>query len=236
MLLLTLWLALPVTAAEPTEFLVRTDRDTPRCGETITCTVSMGAVENLYGMKLKVNIPKGLTLVEGSGSIASDLQAKLNAARIEFVESTGVFLAGACHYSATSETELFQFQCVVNEDAPETMEIILEIDPENVFDLSYENIAFTTTSALVMLDDTCLHEWSDAVADEDNGHWFDCQLCDLSRIDAHEDGNSDGLCDICGYGTPIKKNGMIVLVFIAAVVVLGVSFFGFYWIKKRNRS
>ena len=228
------FLAVPCFAAGTTEFIVRTDRDCLRPGDTVTCTVSVGAVEDLYGMKLKVNIPEGLTLVKGSGSTGKDLTEVLGAAKTEFVESTGVFLAGACQYSAAEETVLFQFQCVVDENPPESMEIFLEIDPENVFDSQYQNISFTVTSATIRLDDTCVHVWSEASADEENGHWFDCQLCDMSRIDDHMDSDEDGLCDVCGYGTPAKKGNFVVWVIVGLLAAAGVAVTAWLMTKRKT--
>lgn len=226
---------IPASATGTTEFTVVLDKDTVRPGDTVTCTVNMGSVEDLYGMKLKVTVPDGLTLVQGSGVTNPDLAQVMNAAKTEFVESTGVFLVGTCHYSATSEIQLFQFQCTVDEDAPDTMEFYLDIDPENVFDSKYQNIPFVTQSAIVSLDDTCFHSWTEATAEEDNGHWFDCQLCEMSRIEDHIDENEDGLCDVCGYGTPVKKGniGIPILVGILLLICAGGAFF---YIKIRNRS
>lgn len=227
----------PASAAGTTEFAVRTDKDTLRIGDTVTCTVSMGTVEDLYGVKLKITIPEGLTFVEGSGVIDDQLNEVLNAAKTEFVEATGVFLAGACHYSSTSETVLFQFQCTVDADAPDTMEMFLDIDPENVFDSQYQNISFTTTAAVIHLDDTCAHSWTGATADEDNGHWFDCQLCEMSRIEDHMDGDEDGVCDVCGYGTPVKKGTIAVPIVIMVMLILAAASITLLVMKqKRHRS
>ncbi len=243
LLMLCSFLILPASAVGTTEFIVRTDKEILLPGDTITCTVSMGTVENLFGMKLKVAVPEGLTVVEESGVVGEDLATVLNAAKIEFVETTGVFLVGACEYTSTSETVLFQFQCTVDEDATGSMEIFLDIDPENVFNIDYENIGYTVTTATVKMDEECKHAWADADADE-NGHWYDCSLCDLSKIEAHVDDNDNKLCDVCGYhvaeenadGLPSnqKNKGGIVWAVILALLIFGCAAAVVYLKKKRK--
>ena len=244
LMMLCSFLILPASAVGSTEFIVRTDKEILLPGDTITCTVSMGAVDNLFGMKLKVTIPEGLTVVEDSGIVGEDLATVLHAAKIEFVETTGVFLVGACEFTSTMETMLFQFQCTVDEDATGSMEIFLDIDPENVFNIDYENIGYTVTTATVKMDEECKHSWKDADPDE-NGHWYDCELCDLSKIEAHVDDNDNKLCDVCGYnvtesedadGLPSneKNNGGLVWAVILAFLILGCAAVVVYLKKKRK--
>lgn len=238
--ILALLLAVPASAAGTTEFIIQTDCETYQPGDVITCTVSIGAVEQLYGLKLKVNIPRGMSLVEGSGKVSENLQSTLQAAKVEFVESTGVFIVGACNYSGTDSLLLFRFQCKVDEGTIGTREIFLEIDPENVFDLQYDNIAFTVSGGTVEIEKQCLHDWSDATADGEDGHWYDCRLCDMSRIDAHSDEDSDGCCDACGYGTPMEEKShgwLILVVIVVAVAALAAAAGGFIlWRRKQKKK
>ena len=242
LLVLCSLVVLPVSASGTTEFFVRTDKELLVPGDTITCTVSMGAVENLFGMKLKVNIPEGLTIVEDSSLVGDDLATVLHAAKIEFVESTGIFLVGACEYTSEAEPMLFQFQCTVDADATGSMEIFLEIDPENVFDMDYENIGYSVTTAMVKIDDECKHSWKEASSDE-NGHWYDCELCDLSRIEPHVDDNGNQRCDVCDYEYTVTEQsdadasnkGGIVLAIILALLILGCSAAVVY-LKKTRKS
>lgn len=233
--------AISASAVNSTEFFVKVDKTSVSPGDVITCTVSMGAVENLFGLKLKVNIPEGLTVVEGSSVISENLANTFQAARVEYLESNGVFIVGGCDYTGASEITLLQFQCTVDEDASDDMEIFLEIDPENVFDTEYENISFRVTTATIQKKGECQHIWVKEFADE-NGHWYDCTQCDLSRIEAHEDKDGDEICDACDYDMKLKDSGSdkgIVLAAVILVLLAGVSTVVIIYVKtkpKKKRS
>lgn len=241
-LILLSLMTVPASATGSTEFTVRTDKDTVSAGDVVTCTVSMGAVENLFGLKLKVNIPEGLTLVEGSGTFAEDHADTFNAAQVDFFEDNGVFIVGGCDYTGTSEIVLFQFQCTVDEAAADTMEVFLEIDPENVFDKDYENIAFTVATATLQKNEpvapACEHTWKKESGDE-NGHWFDCSKCDLSRIEAHVDSDGNEICDVCNYDMKLKESGSgkgIVLAAVILVLLTGVSIVVVVFVKNKPKK
>ena len=74
MILTVVAAALPVFAAGSTSFTVTADKSEAKPGETINYTVTMDAVENLGGLVLELDIPEGLTFVEGSGKVAEGLQ------------------------------------------------------------------------------------------------------------------------------------------------------------------
>ena len=63
-----LFTALPVFAVpgKTTTLTARPDKATASPGETITYTVTLGAVEDLLGIKFKLIIPEGLTFVTGA--------------------------------------------------------------------------------------------------------------------------------------------------------------------------
>ena len=219
--------AVPVTAAGSTVFSVTADKSIVQAGDTVSYSVNIDAVDDLYGLKLKVNLPAGLMLIEGTGEVPEDLGTQMNAAKVEFVENTGVFVVGACQYSSATSTELFRFQCIVADDAPDSMEVYLEIDPENVFDSEYRNIPYVITTATIQKREDCDHEWSEVEAGEDSGHWYDCQLCDMSKIEAHVDMDDDYICDVCGYGSAPRKKfpampliGALLILAAAAVFLL----------------
>ncbi len=46
-------------------------------GDTITYTITMGAVSDLGSIQMVLDIPAGLTYVSGSGALAPGLKAKL---------------------------------------------------------------------------------------------------------------------------------------------------------------
>ncbi len=251
--------AVPAVAVGTTSFKMTADRTDVSPGDTVNFTVSLGAVEKLYGLKFKVVIPEGLCYVEGSGKVTEGLDASMNAAKVEFIESSMVFIVGACDYSSSSDTTLLQFQCTVEEDAFGSKVVNLEIDPENVFDLEYYNIEYTVYSAAVSVNDYCDHSWSfgdcenpkvcklcgvvegeasghhwkeECVGDE-NGHWYDCLECDVSKIDPHTDGDGDQICDICGFNEADKDNGNVVVAIVIGAIVL-ISAGGVFFILRKK--
>ncbi|MBE6924523.1 MAG: DUF11 domain-containing protein [Ruminococcaceae bacterium] len=163
----------PASAAGSTSFKMTADKTEANPGDIITYTVSMGAVENIYSIKLKLVIPEGLTYVEGSGKATTGLQALMNAAKAEFTEATKVFIVGSSNYTSASETVLMQFQCRVNDDATGSLEVGFDIDPENIFDLDYDNIDFTTSTAPVSVIVPCSHDWDAATCTAPKT----CKLC-----------------------------------------------------------
>ena len=129
-----------IFAATPTKFTITPDKTEAHPGDTITYTVKMSAVQNIAGMKFKLNIPEGLTFVEGKE--VDGLAAKLNAAKAEFTTSTKVFVVGYSNYTSTEDTILMTFKCSVDEETTGNKEVSFIIDDEeNFFDTSYNNIA-----------------------------------------------------------------------------------------------
>ena len=95
--------------ADDTEFSV---------GDTVTYTVTMGAVKDLKAMKFKLELPEGLTYVEGSGKEPEGLSEKMSAVKAEFTQQTKVFIfLGEEAYSSKEDTVLMTMQCTVNEKA-----------------------------------------------------------------------------------------------------------------------
>jgi len=241
----SLW-AYPCFAAEPTCFKMTADITNVSPGDTVTYTVSLGAVENLYGMKLKIAVPEGLKYVEGSGQISEGLSETMNAAKAEFIEETLVLIVGSCEYSSEFDTVLMQFQCTVDADTSGLKVVHFEIDPENVFDGEYNNIPYTIADAAISVDEPCNHQWRNAdctapkicdlcgaadgaVSEHDwkkpesgdsDGHWYDCSACGLSRLEVHADENEDGRCDICGYA-PDKEQSPVAWIVITILVIMG---------------
>lgn len=253
--------ALPAFAAGSTSFKMTADSTDVSPGDTVTYTVSLGAVEDLYSLKLKIVIPEGLTYVAGSGKIAEGLEVTMNAAKCEFVEESMVLIVGSCAYSSEFETELLQFQCSVDADTSGLKVVHFEIDPENVFDMEYDNIDYTVTSAAVSVDEPCDHEWvnadcttpkscklcgvvdgtvsehqwQDPQADGEDGHWYDCANCTLSRLEEHIDQDENGACDVCGYTSP-EDSGNVILWIVLAVGLLGAGAATVVILKKKKKQ
>lgn len=141
---------LPTTvfAANPIEFKVTADKTTAEPGDTISYTVTMGAATDLVSLKIKLDIPAGLTYVAGSGTVASGVKGTLKATSVEFTESSRVFMADPS-YTGTAVITLFTFKCTVNAEAKGALTVGLIIDDDNIFDSNADNIPFTKTGATV---------------------------------------------------------------------------------------
>ena len=128
-----------IFAATPTKFTITPDKTEVHPGDTITYTVKMSAVQKIAGMKFELNIPEGLTFIEGKE--ADGLVQTLHAAKAEFTTSTKVFVVGSSNYTSTADTTLMTFKCSVNEGTKGNKEVTFIIDDEeNFFDTSYNNI------------------------------------------------------------------------------------------------
>ena len=137
-----------VFAANPIEFKVTADKTTAEPGDTISYTVTMGAATDLVSLKIKLDIPAGLTYVAGSGTVASGVKGTLKATSVEFTESSRVFMADPS-YTGTAVITLFTFKCTVNAEAKGALTVGLIIDDDNIFDSNADNIPFTKTGATV---------------------------------------------------------------------------------------
>lgn len=156
MLFTMLATAVPVLAAGSTSFKMTADKTEAHPGDIITYTVTMGAVTNLDSLKIKLDIPAGLTFVTGSGKITEGLATTMNVDGAEFTESTMVILIGNAKaqdgYTSTLDTEIMKFQCKVDADASGNKTVNFIIDEDEVFEApsgGYDNIAFTTSVATI---------------------------------------------------------------------------------------
>ena len=150
--------AVPALAAGSTSFKMTADKTEAHPGDIITYTVTMGAVTNLDSLKIKLDIPAGLTFVTGSGKITEGLATTMNVDGAEFTESTMVILIGNAKaqdgYTSTLDTEIMKFQCKVDADASGNKTVNFIIDEDEVFEApsgGYDNIAFTTSVATVSI-------------------------------------------------------------------------------------
>ena len=83
--------AVPALAAGTSSFTITADKAEANPGDTITYTVTMGAVSRLDSLKFKLIIPEGLTIVPGSGTLATGLKDTLKCVDTAWTESTKVF-------------------------------------------------------------------------------------------------------------------------------------------------
>lgn len=144
-----LFTALPVFAVpgKTTTLTARPDKATASPGETITYTVTLGAVEDLLGIKFKLIIPEGLTFVTGAEK--AGVKEALGATSAEFTPSTKVFLADP-EYTGTSDLDLMTFECTVDSGASGNLTVQLYIDdPDNYYDSDGDNIDVQVTNATI---------------------------------------------------------------------------------------
>ena len=145
--------AVPALAAGTSSFTIAADRAEANPGDTITYTVTMGAVSRLDSLKFKLVIPEGLTIVPGSGTLATGLKDTLKCVDTAWTESTKVFYVTKCDegtgYSSANPTELMKIQCTVDAGASGNLTVDFIINPNDCYDPDYDNITFSTTPATV---------------------------------------------------------------------------------------
>ena len=144
-------LPMGVLAADPkVTFTVTADRSNAVVGDTITFTVSIGKVENLHGMLFELDIPEGLTYINGSAQVSNRLKSELDFGEASFAEKTKIFVAATnSAVTLSGDTELMSFQCTVNGKASGALELGLSVEEEDVFDWEYCTIPFEIVSARV---------------------------------------------------------------------------------------
>ena len=144
-------LPMGVLAADPkVTFTVTADRSNAAVGDTITFTVSIGKVENLHGMLFELDIPEGLTYINGSAQVSNRLKSEFDFGEASFAEKTKIFVAATnSAVTLSGDTELMSFQCTVNGKASGALELGLSVEEEDVFDWEYCTIPFEIVSARV---------------------------------------------------------------------------------------
>ncbi len=143
--------AMAVTAAKEVSFTA--DKAEATVGDTITYTVTLGAIEHLNNGGFTLVLPQGLTY---SGySVPSGLKTLLaGTGALEWTESTLSFnFYGDADYTSASETVLLTFTCTVDEGASGTLKIGLYGD-EDLGNTSYnsiENVTWNTEVSKVRI-------------------------------------------------------------------------------------
>lgn len=162
--------AVPALAAGTSSFTITADKAEANPGDTITYTVTMGAVSRLDSLKFKLVIPEGLTIVPGSGTLATGLKDTLKCVDTAWTESTKVFYVTMCDegtgYSSSNPTELMKIQCTVDAGASGNLTVDFIINPNDCYDPDYDNITFSTTPATVNVTIPHVHVYDKEVATE----------------------------------------------------------------------
>ena len=99
-------------AAGVTEITITPDQSEVYIGDTITYTISIGAVERMQGFEFKIVIPEGLTYNEGSYHVTDGLRKIFGSEKAHFTEASKIFIVygGGCYISA-SPTQIMTFTC-----------------------------------------------------------------------------------------------------------------------------
>ena len=99
-------------AAGVTEITITPDQSEVYIGDTITYTISIGAVERMQGFEFKIVIPEGLTYNEGSYHVTDGLRKTFGSEKSDFTESSKIFIVygGGC-YTSDSPTQIMTFTC-----------------------------------------------------------------------------------------------------------------------------
>lgn len=143
---------LPTVAFAGTSTLkVTANKTTVKSGDTVTFTVSIGAVENLGSIDFVLDIPTGMTYVANSGQVANNLKDTLGAAAADWTESTKKFTVyGDGAYTSSKDTVLLTFNCIVNASVtPGSMRV--SITEVSMSDNEFEPIDNTVTAATVSI-------------------------------------------------------------------------------------
>ena len=114
MVLSLLATAVPVLAAQPKEITFTPDKTTVAPGETVTYTVTVGAIERLNSMGFKLIVPEELGYV--SGKEVDGLKELLGADKAEYTDSTKrMIISGGGDYTSTEDTDIMTFTCKIPE-------------------------------------------------------------------------------------------------------------------------
>ena len=99
-------------AAGVTEITITPDQSEVYIGDTITYTISIGAVERMQGFEFKIVVPEGLTYNEGSYHVTDGLRKTFGSEKADFTESSKIFIVygGGC-YTSDSPTQIMTFTC-----------------------------------------------------------------------------------------------------------------------------
>ena len=157
-------LPLSAFAATPTPIKVVADKSEAKAGDTITYTITIGAVEKMQGFEFKVQFPDALTYV--SYAVPDGLKETLGSDKADWTESSKKFIvAGGGSYSNAGETEIIKITCTVNEGA--SGEVSINITGIDMSDPDYETIETTLdlSAAKVTIKGAHTHVFDQQVVD-----------------------------------------------------------------------
>ena len=111
--------------AASTTITITADKTEAEPGDTINMSITLGPVSDMGTMQMVIVIPDGLTYVQGSGAIPSDLRTTLGFDMADFTEISMMVngVASKGDYSSEEDTLLCTFSCTVNKGFHGTAEV-----------------------------------------------------------------------------------------------------------------
>ena len=154
MLFTMLATAVPVFAATPVALKVTADTTSAHPGDTINYKVSVGAVTNMGGLEFRLDIPSGLTIVDGSISIPTGLETTIDSDGAIVVPKSGngykwSYSAQMTGYTGSSDLVILNFACTVDDGASGDKNVTINVDTFFDNDPPYPELDYTVTPATV---------------------------------------------------------------------------------------
>ncbi|MBQ6152626.1 MAG: hypothetical protein IJJ15_02635 [Ruminococcus sp.] len=118
MLIIVMCISVSFTAfsAEEVSYIIQADKSSAAVGDTIYYTVSLGKCSHVQSTQVTLDIPEGLSYIEGKA--ADGIDDTLGAAMAQYADEGRTFASfGLGDYSSDKETLLFTFSCKVAETA-----------------------------------------------------------------------------------------------------------------------
>ena len=146
--------AVPVFAATPVALKVTADTTSAHPGDTINYKVFVGAVTNMGGLEFRLNIPSGLTIVDGSISIPTGLETTIDSDGAIVVPKSGngykwSYSAQLTGYTGTLDLVILTFSCTVDGGASGDKNVTINVDTFFDNDPPYPELDYTVTPATV---------------------------------------------------------------------------------------
>ena len=148
---------LPITvfADATVPITVTADKTEAVAGDTITFTVSYGAIsQGLGSSEFSLVIPESLTYVENSGSVTANLATTLMADKAAFTEVPDKkfisYGAAGEGYKSAEALQIMTFQCTVNENAS-LGNTTITLNISDFSDNDFEDIPYNLVPAIVKI-------------------------------------------------------------------------------------
>ena len=148
-------LPVAVFASSATQITVTADKAEAVAGDTITFTVSYGAIEQGLGSsEFSLVIPDGLTYIAGSGETPANLNTTLKCDKAAYTEVPNKkfisYGAEGQGYVSTGTTQILTFKCTVNDNAT-IGNTTITLNVSDFSDNDFEDIQYNLVPAVVKI-------------------------------------------------------------------------------------